>query len=78
MIFFPNSETRVEKSTAPISSFSSISNFLERKGELEQRRLDLEDKRLEFEMRKWEANRAKEDAQTELLLALLKKQKSDE
>ena len=66
----------MEKSTAPISSFSS--NFLERKGELEQRRLDLEDKMLEFEMRKWEANRAKEDAQTELLLALLKKQKSDE
>ena len=56
---------------------SGIGAFLEKKAELDMQRMELEQKKLDFEIQKWEASRAQQTAQTELLLELLKQQKQN-
>ena len=57
------------------SSMHGISTFLEKKAELEMQRMELEQRKLDFEAQKWEAFKAHQSAQTDLLLELIKQQK---
>ena len=54
---------------------NSIAAFLDKKVSLDAQRIELESRKLEFEMQKWEAAKAQQSAQTELLIELLKQQK---
>ena len=65
------------KRVQDFNSMSAISAFLEKKADLDIQRMELEQRKLDFEIQKWEASRAQQSAQAELLTVLLKQHKLD-